>query len=462
MDELATARALIERRQFPEAWKLIDAALLANPDDPPALVLANYFHIRTANYPLAYFISRRVSEVIPRDPVAWINLSQACKFMQLEKEAERAARQGLSIAKRPEEQCTLYTNLSGIYIDAGRYGEAEVILKKALAITPDDSKLIANLGMCQLALHNWSEGWKNYRAFIGTEERVRQIYNEPPEAEWEGGFGETVLLYGDQGIGDEICFASMVHDALERCGKLILNVDKRLTGLFRRSFPLARVYGNRDVTIAKGAKWDSADAKIDASLPLSQVGEFFRLNDEDFPAEPYLTPDPDRVLMWKSLFAAKRKPVIGLAWTGGLWHTGSKFRACTLEQLLPIMQAVDAHWVSLQYKDAAKEIEAFRLKHPKIDLVQYPHGTLTQDYDDTAAMVTALDAMVAVPTAVVHLAGALGTPCIVMKSPKSCWKFHLSLAFHPEVELVENAGWERTITKAAQLLTKRFRKLEAA
>lgn len=456
LDDLSQARVLIERRQYPEAWRLLEPRLLDNPDDVPSLVVANYFHIRTANYPLAYLLSRRVSELAPRDPVAWMNLAQACKFVQREKEGERAARQGLACAKKPDDQATLYTNLSGIYIDAGRFAEAEVVLKKALAIDPDNGKLKSNLGMCQLALHNWSEGWKNYRHFIGTEERIRQIYNEPPEAEWDGGFGQTVLLYGDQGIGDEICFASMVADALDRCGKLILNIDKRLTGLFKRSFPKVRVYGNRDLTVAKGAKWSKDDTNIDASLPLSQVGEFFRLTDEDFPSEPYLKADPDRTFMWKSLFKAKGKPAIGLSWTGGLWHTGSKFRAVSLEQLLPVFQSMDAHWVGLQYKDASAEIEAFRAKHPDIDLVQYPHATLTQDYDDTAALVAALDHVISVPTAVVHLAAALGTKCIAMASPKPCWKFHgPRIAFHPAVKLIyHRRDWDTSIQDAVLWLTK--------
>jgi tetratricopeptide (TPR) repeat protein len=457
VDELQAARTLIEAKRFAESWGIIERYLREDPDDPQALVVANYMNIQAANYPLAYLFARRVTELCPRDPVSWTNLAQVCKFMQREKEGERAAKQGLSLAAKDYDRVLLYLNLASIYMDADRFAEAAELLQKALKLEPTNKKLLGNLGMCQLALHEWGKGWKNYHDFIGLEERSRQIYQDPEEPEWDGAPGQTVLLYGEQGLGDEICFASMVNDAIDRAGKLILNVDKRLLGLFKRSFPKATIYGNRDKPVSQ-----SEYGKIDASLAMGQVGEFFRLSAEDFPAAPYLKPDPDRVYMWKALFAAKHKPVIGIAWTGGIWHTGSRHRSCTLEQLLPLFQTVDAHWVSLQYKDAAKEIAAFRAKHD-IDLVQYPHGTLTQDYDDTAAMVASLDAVVAVPTAVVHLAGAIGAPCIAMKSSKSCWKFHKALAFHPHVELVENSGsWDRTIQKTAQLLTKRFRKLEAA
>lgn len=455
-DDLQKARALIEANRCAEAWAILEKYLLEDPEDPQAVIVAGFMNIRLRNYPLAYLFARRLSELIPRDPAAWINLAQACKFMQREKEGERASKQGLSIAKLPKDRAALYQNLASIYMDAGRFDEAEPMLTKALELEPGDPKFLANLGMCQLARHDWANGWQNYRHLIGTEERVRQVYNDPEEPLWEGAPGQTVLLYGDQGIGDEVCFASIVNDAADRCDKLILNVDKRLARLFKRSFPNVEVYGQRD------QRWD-ANTKVDASLPLSQAGQYLRLTDNDFSAEPYLKADPERVLMWRSLFATKRKPVIGIGWTGGLWHTGSKFRQRTLDALLPLFQSVDAHWVCLQYKDAQAEIDAFRAKRPEVDLVQYPHATLTQDYDDTAALVAALDLVVSVPTAVVHLAGALGTPCYAMQSPKPCWKFAKGLAFHPNVELVDSFGtWDQTIRETAAHLKAHFQKREAA
>lgn len=447
-EDLQKARALVEANRPGEAWSIIERCLLDNPEDPQATIVAGFLNVRVRNYPNAYLYARRLVELAPRDPAAWINMAQACKFMQREKEGERASRQGLSIAKLPQDRAALYQNLASIYMDAGRFAEAEGILKNAIELDPSDPKMQANLGMCQLARHEWPEGWKNHRKLIGTEERVRQVYNDPEEPLWDGAPGQTVLLYGDQGIGDEICFASMVKDAAHRCDRLILNVDKRLKRLFARSFPGVEVHGKRDLP------WD-VSVKLDASLPLSQVGEFLRLTDEDFCVGPYLKADPDRVHMWRSLFAAKGKPVIGIGWTGGLWHTGSKFRQCTLESLLPVFQSIDAHWVSLQYKDAQDEIDAFRLKHPEVDLVQYPHATLTQDYDDTASLVAALDHVVAVPTAVVHLAGALGVPCVTIKPAKPCWKFANGIAFHGGV-LIE------PIDKIANLFRAMFRKREAA
>jgi ADP-heptose:LPS heptosyltransferase len=106
----------------------------------------------------------------------------------------------------------------------------------------------------------------------------------------------------------------------------------------------------------------------------------------------------------------------------------------------PLFDSVDAHFVSLQYKDASQEIEGTQV-------VQYPWATLTKDYDDTAALVAACNLVVTVPTSVAHLSAALGTPTVVMQSSKPCWKFAGGLAFHPGVKLIDNNGdWAKTMS----------------
>jgi ADP-heptose:LPS heptosyltransferase len=155
---------------------------------------------------------------------------------------------------------------------------------------------------------------------------------------------------------------------------------------------------------------------IEASTAAFELGQFYRNSDSDFPGTPYLTPCPDRTTMWKGLFATKRKPVIGIAWSGGIWQNASAFRQLPLLEWKPIFDAVDAHWVSLQYKDASKEIEG-------TPVVQYPFATLTPDYDDTAALVASCDLVIAMQTSVVHLAGALGVPCWSIIPKVSQWRY---------------------------------------
>jgi hypothetical protein len=274
------------------------------------------------------------------------------------------------------------------------------------------------------------EGWKNYSSSVGTFNRIKMNYTGEPV--WDGTPGKKLVVYGEQGLGDEICFASMVPDAI-RDNQVIVDCDKRLEGLFKRSFPKAKVYGTRT---EKSLTWAAEDREIDASIAMAELGQFYRKADSDFPSEPYLVPCPIRSAGWKAAF--KGKLTIGIAWTGGTWLNGAVHRKCDLSMWKPLFDAVDANWVSLQYKDASEDIKG-------TPVTQYPWATLSKDYDDTAALVAACDLVVSVPTSVVHLAGALGTPTIAMQSSKPCWKFAGGLAFHPKVKLIDNGGdWAQT------------------
>lgn len=337
-------------------------------------------------------------------------------------------------------------------VQKGDWGRALPMARKALAFRPDRPKARGNLGLALMALGQWKEGWPMYDAIIGFDKsrRKMQYVNEQT---WNGKKGRSVVIYEEQGIGDCISFASMVPDAIRDCHKVILDVSPKLENLFRRSFPQATVYGS---ITGLGKDW-RRDHRIDASISIGGLGKLYRPSPESCPGVPYLKPDPDRVTMWKGLFRSFGKPVIGVAWTGGLDHTGAKYRKFSLEQLMPLFR-MDAVFVSLQYKDAQAEIDAFRKRHPEVDIRQFPFGTLTDDYDDTAAMVSALDVTVALPTSVVHLAGALGAPCVAMKAKIACWKFNCGLPFHREnMTLVDHEGdWDGTIRKTAEVVKERL------
>lgn len=411
---LHRASALYDAGKLDDAYKEVDAILMKDPNDAQALSLMAAICKKANRVSISYSLAKRATELRPDRPEPWNALAHSAQFLWRMDESESCYRKALQRAKSKEQQALYLNNLASTFIDRGRFKKAEPLCRESFKLR-EDRLTSHNLGLCLLAQHQWEEGWKYYSASLGTDNRRIIKYRKDQEPTWDGSKDKQVVIYGEQGLGDEICAASMLPDAIRDSKRVIVDCDKRLEGLFKRSFPNATVYGTRWAKPGE-AKWNEKLEDIDASISAFEVGQFYRKSDADFPGEAYLRPCPERTAMWGHLFHNKRKPVIGIAWTGGTWHNAGEHRKLPLKEWKPIFDAIDAHWVSLQYKDASKEIHG-------TPVVQYPYATLTQDYDDTAALVAACDLVLGIQTSVFHLAGALGKPAWVMIPKVSQWRY---------------------------------------
>jgi hypothetical protein len=416
--ELKIARDHSGKQEWEQSYDIAYKWLKTDPTDADALNIIAHIMLNTEKVAIAYPMLKYLLSIEPTNPIGLLNMGMASSDLWRYNEAIRAYKKGIQFAKNAEQESMLCVNMASVMVDHGEFEDAEPYCHRAIELNPETTKGKANLGFCQLAQRNW-DGWKNYRYCINSEWRPVIQYNDEPL--WDGEKG-VICIYTEQGLGDEISFGQMLPDMKAWCdnndSRLIVDVNPRLESLFKRTFPDIEVHGTRGV---KRITWDPRD--IEYSLPIAQLGEYFRTKDEDFNGQPYLVPDPDRLYQWQSLFETKKKPVIGIAWRGGIFKTAAKYRQLDLEQLLPVLKSVDAHWVSLQYKPSGNEIAAFREEHPEIDLVEYPHCTLSQDYDDTIAMIAALDHVVTMQTTVVHVAGGLGIPCWTFVPKTSQWRY---------------------------------------
>jgi tetratricopeptide (TPR) repeat protein len=426
LDDLWKASKLAEQGEYDGAWKIVNEALYEDPNRTPALVLASFIAEKEGHFGQAYAFAKRVTQIAPTEGAGWINLGRCCDWMWRTDEADSAFRKALDVVPDEKSKALVYLNLSSIWAQQGKFAKAKDFAEKSLALNPDSTKAKHNLGMCQLAFGQWQDGWKNYSASVGTSANRLQV-KYADEVEWKGETDGPVVIFGEQGIGDEINAASMFPDAIERAQRVIIETDPRLAGLWKRSFPEAKVYGTRG---KRNVVWDEEDRSPKYSMSALQLGELFRQTPKDCPGTPFLVADPERVMMWNALWASKAKPVVGIAWTGGTRNTAQHTRQWKLEELKPLFDSVDAHWVSLEYKDAGNLAGT--------PIVQYPNGTLTKDYDDTAALVKSLTCIVSMQTSVIHLAGGLGVPCAVGLPHTSQWRYGMSgetMPFYSSVRL---------------------------
>lgn len=435
MSDLLDAQAYAEDENYSKAWPLTIKVLNETPDDADALCLAAYILDAQRSPGLAYAILKRVTTLYPQSVNAWINLGKCCDAMWRTDESEAAYRRALNNVKAGDNdtKVIIYNNISALYLNLGKFKEARVYSERALKIEPHHLRARHNLGISLLAECQWKEGWKQYEASVGSNERPLFKYGDEPT--WKGEETGTVVIHGEQGIGDEISAASIFPDAISRAERVIIDCDARLQSIFQRSFPKAKVYGTRT---QKVLNWAEEDQNIDYSISAMQLGSIFRTDKKDFSGKPFLIPCPDRTKMWKSLWNTKRKPVLGIAWTGGVKQTASKYRVWDIDQIAELVGSIDAHWVCLQYKDATEELEQFHAKYPMFHVEQYPYATLTKDYDDMCALVASLDGVVAMQSTAVHTAGALGIPCAAAIPKTSQWRYGTdgdSLPWYSSVKL---------------------------
>ena len=427
--DIKYAKELIENDELDKGLVLLIEITNERLNDPLALFLMALAFIKANKLGLAYAIMLRVVELAPQRWEAWNNLGKCLQHKADIPEAEKYFLKSLEI--NPEIGAT-WSNLSVLEVNRCNPYKAIEYANKAIELMPKTPAGYENRALANLMLGNFAEGWDDYVYMLGTN-KARKMKAFGPEPEWDGSKDKDVIIYGEQGIGDEISFASCIPDAIKDSKSVIIECDKRLTGLFSRSFPQAKVYGTRfDELVA----WTDG-LKVDASVAVGTLPRFYRRKKEDFPGTPYLIPDPERRLQWRALFDSLPGKKVGISWRGGCRHTDYISRSMTLKDFNPILSKNGYTFVNLQYDEAPDDP---RVRH-------WSHGVHTKNYDDTAAMVAELDFVITVQTAIVHLCGSIGMECWVMIPKMPRWFYGLEGSTSPWYKSVryfrqdKNGNW---------------------
>lgn len=386
-----------------ECYKLLDK----NPDDHLAMFLLGHVFSMAERFGLAVSLFDRVTKLHPQRAQGWNNLGMAYHGIK-----HRSAIDCFFKAWELEKKGSYAANIASAHLEQCHWGKALEWAKKAIDMDPSVQGAWVTYGMANLAHGNWAEGWKGYAKSLGGKFRKEVQFQD--EVRWDGSPNKSLVVYGEQGIGDEIMYSSCLNDAIKQSANVVLECDPRLEGLFRRSFPMADVYGTRRLD----ADWVDR-YQFDARCAIAGLPEFCRNKESDFPGKPWLLADPERRLQWRALLDSWGKRLkIGIAWSGGSRHNRPDARHIGLEAFRPMIEALDANFVSLQYKDPTEEIKASGLP-----VRHFKRACETDDYDDTAALVAELDMVIGVHTSVHHLAGGLGVGSIILVPDKTLWLY---------------------------------------
>jgi len=308
--------------------------------------------------------------------------------------------------------------IGSAYAADGRNDQALAHLDAAAAARPDRPEPAYRRGFVRLATGDFAGGWPDYETRWRIPDFVAAGGGAPPQVQARllvaptraQLSGRHVVAIGEQGVGDQIMFASILPDPARDAARLDVMCDDRLVGLLSNSFPGVRVRGR------------GAVGEADVVVAVGSLGHAYRTRAEDFPRTPYLTPTDAAAQRWAERLGPRRGRLrIGLSWRGGTPSTRLRQRSVSLDQLAPLLDLPDCEFVSLQYGDVAAELAAANAARPE-PIRAFPAADI-DDFDELAGLIRNLDLVVSVQTALVHLSGAIGAPVLTLVRRVPEWRY---------------------------------------
>ncbi|MDG9856929.1 hypothetical protein N5C93_23530 [Pseudomonas nitroreducens] len=344
----------------------------------------------------------------------------------------------------------------------GRYQEAFQGYNRVLQLDPQNNETHNNLSHLMLRLGEFESGWRHYEWRWGSALKDQHVDFPLPRWQGEPLAGHSLLVWREQGIGDQIMFSSMLPSLLERGGALKYEVESRLVPLFQRSFPDVELVQRSPMSIEENGQevsklaWPATDYQI----PMGSLGLQLRPSLESFPNQAgFLLADPEHSKQlrqeYQQLYPHKR--LVGISWRGGNSVGNQKQnRRIGMSELVKLNALSDVQLINLQYGDTVAEIaEAAALGlHIHNDARIDP----LRDIDAQAAQIAALDAVISVDNTTVHLAGSLGTPTLALLQLNPNWRWGLQEGpsyWYPSVHLIRNhqiSTWAPALDKAIAAL----------
>ena len=337
-----------------------------------------------------------------------------------------------------------YCNLGAVYVELDQLDAAIAAHQKAIELLPHRGESHAVLSHSLLLLGRFEQGWEEYEwRGIAEDLPPRRSFHEP---KWEGSplEGKTILIHAEQGLGDTLQFVRYLPMVLQMGGKVIFECQPELIRLLG-----SITHGCQVIELNK------ALPPFDVQSFLLGLPRIFRTRLDSIPRQvPYLAADPDDIKVWqKRLEGNVTRLKVGLVWAGNPSHSDDRNRSIAVSRFAPLANVPNVDFISLQKGSAAPQAIDPDLGFSLLDLT--PN---LKDMADTAALISNLDLVIGVDTAMVHLAGALGKPVWVLLPFSPDWRWMLDRndsPWYPTMRLFRQPvrkDWDSVIQQIAQAL----------
>jgi thioredoxin-like negative regulator of GroEL len=489
------ALCALETKNFAEAFDAARKLTDAEPSNVNGAMIASVALMNSSQDELAIHILEDQISRTPGVPALFFNLHSAYAALGLNQKALETAMKAIQLVPTNADA---YNNLGASLHACARQSDAVIAFQTAVDLNPkhytarlnlanaisgDDAKIVNeieyvvregkktlseralvgalhNTAFPYLRLGNLEKGWERleygFSPLIDSN-RGRRPQRTFVQPRWKGQAlnGKTLLVWREQGLGDEIMFASMLDELRNLDGKVILECEPRLVEMFKRSFPTFEV---RSEIYRSIFPFDSPNKDFDFQIPIGSLAGIYRNKIEDFQrSKPYWVVDQEKAKEFanrlRSISAGKK--LVGLCWRSAVVSPTRSSSYTLLSDWDELLLRQDVCVVNLQYGPCEEELVAAE-QRLSIQVLRWQDVNMQKDLDSVAAIIANLDAVCSVGTAVAQISAAVGTRTLLCSSgygwPSLGTKKY---PFQPKVELLGNddrTGIKSSVDKAIKLI----------
>jgi len=395
-------------------------------------------------------------KVAPEEPKLWNTLGITAQEAGHRAEAETFYQEALRFDPDFSEA---QANLGLMLVEDGRFADSINPLTEAIRMNSSDARAHFNMSIALGAVGRLADAWEEYEWRLDVAIPTSSIYeHDLPTWEDQEISDKGLLICCEQGIGDEIQFASTYKEVIPLAGHCLLECDRRLVSLFRRSFPTATPIPSdgyeKDGKRHRTYPFLQSDPPIEYAAVAGSLRRKFRPTAESFLGKtPYLVPDPEKITLWRERLDALGPGLkVGICWRSMVMTAERRKYYSEINDWEPVLKVPGVQFINLQYDDCTDEI-AIALDQFGAKLHVWEDTDLKDDLETVAALVSQLDLVTTAPTMIHTLSGALNVPT---------WMFarHTNYAYKRFDSLEtfsrsEAGGTEQLFQNMADALTKR-------
>jgi tetratricopeptide (TPR) repeat protein len=448
--------ALVADGQFDEAVFAFEDAIEHDPSHLPSHInLAGALHANDRAEE-ALIASEKALQLLPTSRGAMVNRGNVLKTLVRFDDAEEQYRALIGI----DEADAAAHNLLGTALQGqARIEEAIAEYRTAIELDPRKTLYRGDLSIALLAEGSLAEGWSLYQARFGFGDALVR-HRKIAQKTWEGEplKGKTLYIWREQGVGDDVRFASCFNDVIRRAategGKVIIETDPRLMTLYARSFPFAEIRAEGDV---------SSETDIHFDIAAGSLPGLFRNTIEQFPQGPaYLKPKQTQVEELRAQLDALGSGLkVGIAWRSRNMAATRRRFYTELADWQGLFGQSNIQLVNLQYDNADAEIDDVNSRFDA-RIHQVEGLDLMNDLDGAASLTAAMDVIISAPVSVADMAGGIGRSCFTYGPDKHPMCLGTDgLPWFPETTWVSNQ-WNETLEKSVDKIVQEIISLAGA